>query len=236
MGNTPLIPSKIWRYLGFFFDRKLLFKKHAMCYARKAFLAMETMLTLGNLVHGLKPKHKCLLYQSCIIPIALYGICLWYYNRAQYRGIIKELTRVQCCAVIWILGAFKTTPIGAVESLAGLILIDLQIQKLVYCNHICMHMLADSHLMQRVSASENQADNVVYLPSKLAKKPSPPSSICGPTKSWSQSTLFHSTNSVLQDTIYLTNSWIVLYHMTLSSYPAKMPKNKPNQEKPIFCL
>ena len=27
-GNTPLIPSKVWRYLGIFFDQKLLFKEH----------------------------------------------------------------------------------------------------------------------------------------------------------------------------------------------------------------
>jgi len=28
-GNTPLVPSKVWRYLGIFFDRKLLFKEHS---------------------------------------------------------------------------------------------------------------------------------------------------------------------------------------------------------------
>ena len=94
-GSTPLIPKKIWKYLGFFFDRKLLFKEHTMRYARKAFLATGTMLALGNSVRGLKPKHKRLLYRSCVMPIALYGIRLWHYNGARFKGTMKELTKVQ---------------------------------------------------------------------------------------------------------------------------------------------
>jgi len=173
-GNTLLKPNKIWRYLGFFFDRKLLFKEHATRYARKAFLATGAMLALGNSVRGLKPKHKCLLYRSCIMPIALYGIHLWNYDGARVKGTMKELTKIQRRAAIWILGAFKTSPTGAVESLAGLIPIHLQIRKLVYRNYICMHTLADTHITRRVAADENQADNVAYLPSKLSKKAKSP--------------------------------------------------------------
>jgi len=131
-GSTPLKPNKIWRYLGFFFDRKLLFKEHATRYARKALSEMGAMLALGNSVRGLKPKHKRLLYRSCIMPITLYGIRLWNYDGARVKGTMKELTKIQRRAAIWILGAFKTSPTGAVESLAGLIPIHLQIRKLVY--------------------------------------------------------------------------------------------------------
>ena len=88
----------------------------------------------------------------------------------RFKGTMKELTKVQCRAATWILGAFKTTPTGAAESLAGLIPIDLQIQKLIYRNHICMHTLADSHITCMVAAGENQACNISYLPSKLRKK------------------------------------------------------------------
>jgi len=77
-------------------------------------------------------------------------------------------------AAIWILGAFKTSSTGAVESLAGLIPIHLQIRKLVYRNYVRMHTLADTHIMRRVAADENQTDNVVYLPSKLSKKAKSP--------------------------------------------------------------
>ena len=132
------------------------------------------MLALGNSVHGLKPKHKHLLYRSCVMPIVLYRIRLWHYNGARFKGTMKELTKVQRRTVIWILGAFKTTPMGAAEFLAGLIPIDLQIQKLIYRNHIRMHTLANSHITCIVAAGENQACNVSYLPSKLSKKAKSP--------------------------------------------------------------
>ena len=85
-GDTPLKPNKIWRYLDFFFDCKLLFKEHATRYARKAFSTTGAMLALGNSVHGLKPKHKHLLYRLCIMLIALYGICLWNYEVPESRA------------------------------------------------------------------------------------------------------------------------------------------------------
>ena len=75
-GNTPLIPSKVWRYLGIFFDQKLLFKEHLKHYMCKALSATRTMLFLGNSARGLKPMHKQLLYRLCIMLIALYGIRL----------------------------------------------------------------------------------------------------------------------------------------------------------------
>lgn len=35
-GESPLKPKVTWRYLGFFFDRKLLFKEHVRFYSTKA--------------------------------------------------------------------------------------------------------------------------------------------------------------------------------------------------------
>jgi len=35
-------------------------------------------------------------------------------------------------------------------------------------------MLADTHIMHRVAADKNQADNIAYLPSKLSKKATSP--------------------------------------------------------------
>ena len=130
-GDTPLVPKRLWRYLGFFFNCKLLFTEHAKMYATKLFSAAMAMASLDNSNRGLRPKHKYLLYRLCILPIATYGIRLWFFKGAKYKGILKELTQMQRCAVIWILGAFKTSPTGAVETLAGLTPIHLHIRKLV---------------------------------------------------------------------------------------------------------
>ena len=109
------------------------------------------------------------------MPIALYGIRLWYYDGARIKGTMKELTKIQRQAGIWILGAFKST--GAVESLAGLIPIHLQIRKLVYRNHVCMHMLADSHITRLMAATGNEADFIsMYHPSQLHNKCKSPAS------------------------------------------------------------
>ena len=126
-GDTPLVPKRLWRYLDFFFDCKLLFTEHAKMYGIKSFSAAMAMASLGNSNHGLRPKHKRLLYRSCILPIATYGIRLWFFKGAKYKGTLKELTRMQRRAAIWILGAFKTSPAGAVETLTGLTPIHLHI-------------------------------------------------------------------------------------------------------------
>ena len=42
-GETPLKPKAYWRYLGFYFDRKLLFNEHVRYYATKAFTTVQAM-------------------------------------------------------------------------------------------------------------------------------------------------------------------------------------------------
>ena len=90
-GDTPLVPKRLWRYLGFFFDCKLLFMEHAKMYTTKSFSAAMAMTSLGNSNRGLYPKHKRLLYRSCILPITTYGIRLWFFKGAKYKGTLKEL-------------------------------------------------------------------------------------------------------------------------------------------------
>ena len=105
------------------------------------------------------------------MPIVLYGIRLWYYDGAHIKGTMKELTKIQRQAGIWILGAFKSTPTGAVEFLAGLIPIHLQIQKLVYCNHVRMYTFADSHITRLMAATGNEAEFIsIYYSSQLCNK------------------------------------------------------------------
>jgi len=129
------------------------------------------LFSLVNSVHRLKLMHKWLLYRSCVMPITLYGICLWYFDGAHLKGTMKELTKIQRQAAIWILGAFKCTPTGVVESLAGLILIHLQIQKLVYHNHVYMPTLADSYITWLMAATGDEAEFIsVYHPSQLCNK------------------------------------------------------------------
>ncbi|EKM73882.1 hypothetical protein AGABI1DRAFT_49001, partial [Agaricus bisporus var. burnettii JB137-S8] len=76
----PLRPQTYWRYLGIFFDRTLTFREHVRFYSTKAFSTVRAMGMLGNLLRGLSPMHKRLLYRSCVVPVATYGMNLWYHG------------------------------------------------------------------------------------------------------------------------------------------------------------
>ncbi|RXW14341.1 hypothetical protein EST38_g11516 [Candolleomyces aberdarensis] len=128
--DNPLKPKTFWRYLGFYFDRKLTFKEHVRYYTTKALTTVMAMRMLGNSTRGLSPCNKRILYRACVVPIATYGHRLWYYEGAKVKGALKLLNSMQRKAALWITGAFCTSPTGGVESLAGLPPISLHIQKL----------------------------------------------------------------------------------------------------------
>jgi hypothetical protein len=149
-GATPLRPGTIWRYLGFFFDRSLTFQEHVKRYTNKALTSVRAMLSLGNSVHGLRPKHKRLLYRSCVLPIATYGCRLWMYEGACMAGPLDSLRVMQRCACLWITGSFKTSPRGAAETLAGIPPIHLHVQKLVERSHVRTRSLQATHAFRRL--------------------------------------------------------------------------------------
>jgi hypothetical protein len=123
-GATPFHPGTTWWYLVFFFDHALTFREHVKQYTNKALTSMRAMLALGNSVHGLWYKHKQMLYHACVLPITMYGSRLWLYEKGAMKGPLDLLQKMQRCACLWITSAFKTSPVGAAETLvkSGLIL------------------------------------------------------------------------------------------------------------------
>ena len=73
IGGPILSPKDFWQYLGFIFDRKLLFYNHIDFYANKVLSTVKYMKILGNSTRGLNSHQKCLLYRSCAMSITLYG-------------------------------------------------------------------------------------------------------------------------------------------------------------------
>jgi len=129
-GDNLLRPNLYWRYLGFYFDCKLLFHEHVCYYSTKALSSVKAMKMLGRSTRGLPPKEKRLLYRSCVLPIATYGYRLWYYEGAQCKKALSLLKTMQQKAGLWITGAFSTSPTGGIEALAGLIPVHLHLQKM----------------------------------------------------------------------------------------------------------
>ncbi|CAA7267561.1 unnamed protein product [Cyclocybe aegerita] len=144
-GTTPLKPKTYWRYLGFYFDRGLTFHEHVRYYATKVFTTVQAMRMLGNSTRGLSPKQRRLLYRSCVVPIATYSYHLWYFDGARNKGAMNQLKWMQRKAALWITGAFRTSPTGGLEALAGLIPVHLMLKKLA--THAVYHVatLSDTH-------------------------------------------------------------------------------------------
>jgi hypothetical protein len=61
------------------------------------------------------------------------------------KGPLDSLRKMQRHACLWITGAFKTSPIGAAETLVGVPLIHLHVKKLVEWSHVCTYALQASH-------------------------------------------------------------------------------------------
>ena len=76
IGESILKPKSIWKYLGFIFNRKLLFHQHIDFYAHKAISMVKYMKILGNSSQGINPTQKHPLYRCCVLSITLYGFQL----------------------------------------------------------------------------------------------------------------------------------------------------------------
>jgi len=50
---------------------------------------------LGNSTRGLLFVHKCLLYRTYIMSIALYSFQLWCFKGAPLYYLLKELSKMQ---------------------------------------------------------------------------------------------------------------------------------------------
>ena len=111
-------------------------------------LMVKSMKLLRNSTCGLAPQQKRLLYRSCILPIALYGHQLWFYNKASLSYSIKELNKMQHYTVIWILGAFHMSPLFGIKAITGLIPIKFHFQKLCSRSRLRVHSLSTNHIIR----------------------------------------------------------------------------------------
>ncbi|CAA7270660.1 unnamed protein product [Cyclocybe aegerita] len=147
-------PSLDLGYLGFYFDHGLTFHEHVCYYATKAFTTVQAMRMLRNSTRGLSPKQRHLLYQLCVIPIATYSYRLWYFDGAHNKGVMNQLKRMQRKAALWITGAFRTSPTGGLEALAGLIPVHLMLKKLAMRAVYRVATLSDTHPLRSMMGEE----------------------------------------------------------------------------------
>ena len=142
--NEVIRPTTVWRYLGFRLDPKLTFRAHVAYFAERATTTISAMLMLGNSARGLSPLQRRTLYISCILPLLTYGAPVWYKPKGA-KGLMKPLAAAQHRALRWITGAFRTTPVGALHSLAGVMPIEIHCEKLQDRYFLRMYTLPANH-------------------------------------------------------------------------------------------
>ena len=128
VAGQAISPKKLVRWLGIWFDPKLSFKQHIekrIDLATAAFLGLQR---LSNTQKGLSFRAVRQLYSACVTTIADYGVPVWYKGLRQGK-LIQLYQRLQSMALPKILGAFKGSPIRAMELEAAVLPPEVRFQK-----------------------------------------------------------------------------------------------------------
>ena len=109
---TVLRPTRTIKWLGVIFDTKLTFQKHLKATSTQATNAINSLNMLGNSVRGLHQVYCQHLVQGAILPMVLYASPAWWNGTASQA---KHIETVQNRGLRYITGAFRTTPISAMQ-------------------------------------------------------------------------------------------------------------------------
>ena len=125
--GTNIEPSDVQRWLGFWLDWKLTWKFHIQTRTASAMRVFMALSRLGTTEKGLSQSALRQLYQSCITSVADFGAEVWWH---QLKNQSLPLQRLQNQAMRKIAGAFRTTPIAALEAELGLPPADLRLDRI----------------------------------------------------------------------------------------------------------
>jgi len=112
IGNIQIEPKKLVKWLSIWLDLKLNFKEHVEKKIVNATRVFHQIARLSNTERGLSFQAMRQLYIACIVSIADFGVPIWWKNQ---KFLLNKYQKLQNLALRKILGAFKTSPIMAME-------------------------------------------------------------------------------------------------------------------------
>ena len=143
-GETrDLTPSKTIKYLGMWINSRLTLTEHVRKTTSKAMSAAHALRLLGNSERGIHQTLWCQLYYRAILPIALYGLPLYWHSKNGQT--LNQLRRLQNECLHLITGAFKTTPTTAMEIKASIPPIKLFLEYKLDMESLCLSCLDNNH-------------------------------------------------------------------------------------------
>ena len=119
------------RVLGVWLDPRLSWKDHISKAVSKGISAFESLARISTLVWGLLVRKTRLIYIVVVRPVMMYGSQVW---SARSGDEIASQRKLQPLAVVQnkcirkVMGAYKRTPVAAVEREAEVPPLDLYIK------------------------------------------------------------------------------------------------------------
>ena len=123
-------PKEVVQWLGIFFDPELHFKKHMEIMCNRATSISHGLCMLANTVRGLSQRNLQILVKTCIHPILTYASPVWFRPDQPQLTLIRKLDVVQNIGLRLITGAFKTTPVEALQTLSHMPPMEITLDKL----------------------------------------------------------------------------------------------------------
>jgi ribonuclease HI len=116
--GTSIKPTETVRWLGVWLDSRLSFRHHIHLKTAAATRAFFALKRLANSQSGLTASSTRQLYISTVLPVLDYGSEVWWLGQ---KSLISKMRIVQNGALRSVLGAFRTTPIAALEAEASIV-------------------------------------------------------------------------------------------------------------------
>jgi len=128
LNNHKLEISKSFKYLGLYFDSKLLWNTHAKYVKTKASQLLVNLLPFAKRNFGINSKSLETIYKGAVLPIISYGCSVWI-EAIDKQYICKPFTSMQRQIALRITKAYKTVSTDALNVIANLIPIELHLKQ-----------------------------------------------------------------------------------------------------------
>ena len=127
IGNSIIQPKNLVKWLGIWLDSKLTFKHHVEKKTVQALKILNQIERLSNTERGLSFQAMRQLYIACISSVADYGVPVWWNNQ---KNMLEKFQKLQNIALRKMLGAFKTSPINAMELEASIPSLKIRFERI----------------------------------------------------------------------------------------------------------
>jgi hypothetical protein len=126
LGAALVTPKEYERFLGVWLDRKLSWSAHVSHLRRKVIAKLPALNRLAAAAWGCSLPRAKQIYTAVIRPTILYGAGVWHDIREKPAKVAKSLAVEQSKCLRIVAGAYRATPIRALEWELGVPPLDLE--------------------------------------------------------------------------------------------------------------